>query len=257
MRKTSLVTLLMALALFVAPSVQAATAFADPQFDALWQAGEAITPNFWGPLAIASGPSMQDYKEAAGGKRLVQYFDKGRMELTNGQVTSGLLAKEMVTGQVQVGDSAFIALTPADIPIAGDPVGPGATFLDVYQASTHVLAEAPRRGTVNIIINDHKGRNFERADGFPTTGYDEVTKHNIFGKFADYRDKAGLSTIGYAISEPFITTPNVGGKATAVLVQIFERRTLTYNTNIYPGGVEMGNVGRQYFAWRNGGAQPS
>ncbi len=255
MRKTSLVTLLMALALFVAPSVQAATAFADPQFDALWHTGEAITPNFWGPLANASGPRMQDYKEAEAGKRFVQYFDKGRMELTNGQVTSGLLAKEMVTGQVQVGDSAFIPLTPADIPVAGDPAGQGATFLDVYGARAEVLAEVPPAtgGKVHIFLYNHKSTTYD-DHRLLTTGYDDATKHNIYVRFVDYRNKAGLSTIGYAISEPFFTLADVGGEQTLVLVQIFERRTLTDTRN---GAVEMGNVGRQYFAWRNGGAQPS
>ncbi len=258
MRKTSLVTLLMALALFVAPSVQAATAFADPQFDALWHTGEAITPNFWGPLVNASGSRTQEYKDAAGGKRIVQYFDKGRMELTNGQVTSGLLAKEMVMGQIQTGDSTFTALMPANIPVAGDPNGQGATFIDVYGARTLILAEVPRDtgGSVHLAIKNHKGVNLKPVDGLATTGYDDATKHNIYSKFVDYRDKAGLSTIGYAISEPFLSYFDVGGKPSMypVVVQIFERRILTYDLI---GNVEMGNVGRQYFAWRNNGAQLS
>jgi len=255
MRKTSLVTLLMALALFVAPSVQAATAFADPQFDALWHTGEAITPNFWGPLVNASGSRTQEYKDAAGGKRIVQYFDKGRMELTNGQVTSGLLAKEMVMGQIQTGDSTFTALMPANIPVAGDPNGQGATFIDVYGARTLILAEVPRDtgGSVHLAINNHKGVTL-KVEGFSTTGYDDATKHNIYNKFVGYRDKAGLSTIGYAISEPFFSHFDVGGQERDVLVQFFERRILTYDLI---GNVEMGNVGRQYFTWRNNGAQLS
>ncbi len=64
--------------------VPAASSFADPAFRAQWQAGEALSPNFWGPLATATDGQQEPYKEAAGGQRLVQYFDKGRMELTNG-----------------------------------------------------------------------------------------------------------------------------------------------------------------------------
>jgi hypothetical protein len=87
----------------------AATGFADPRFQQQWQQGEALTPNFWGPLSIAKEGQQEPYKEAQGGSRLVQYFDKGRMELTNGAVTNGLLATEIVKGQVQIGDATFQA----------------------------------------------------------------------------------------------------------------------------------------------------
>lgn len=64
-----------------------------------WQAGEACTPNFWGPLTTARDGQAEPYVEGTyngtSGQRLVQYFDKARMELTNpatSVVTSGLLA---------------------------------------------------------------------------------------------------------------------------------------------------------------------
>ena len=46
----------------------------------------------------------------------------------------------------------------------------------------------------------------------------------------------------------------VGGVERDVLLQCFERRCLTY-TPSNPDGwkVEMGNVGRHYYAWRYGG----
>src|SRR4051794_2903603 len=51
--------------LVVAPStLQAASSYADPLFKAQWEAGEAITPNFWGPLANAKDGQQEDYKEA-------------------------------------------------------------------------------------------------------------------------------------------------------------------------------------------------
>src|SRR5262245_47123770 len=76
----------------------AATSFANPAFQTQWQQGEAITPNLWGPLANAKDGQQEPYKEAPGGTRLVQYFDKGRMELTGGAVTNGLLATELIHG---------------------------------------------------------------------------------------------------------------------------------------------------------------
>src|SRR5690348_13056935 len=76
----------------VAP-VQAASDFASPAFAAQWKRDESVVTNFWGPLKSALDPMREQYKEASGGKRTVQYFDKGRMELSpGGEITNGLLA---------------------------------------------------------------------------------------------------------------------------------------------------------------------
>ncbi|HET9017630.1 MAG TPA: peptidase domain-containing protein, partial [Thermomicrobiaceae bacterium] len=58
---------------------------------------------------------------------------------------------------------------------------------------------------------------------------------------------------GYPITEAYWTTVKVGGVAKRVLVQVFERRVLTY-TPSNPAGwqVESGNVGLQYHQWRYG-----
>src|SRR4051794_24732798 len=53
-----------------------------------WNDVEPKSPNFWGP---ADQPAVQEaYAEATGGERLVQYFDKARMEQTTagGAVTN-------------------------------------------------------------------------------------------------------------------------------------------------------------------------
>ena len=100
MRRFALVVGLLALVVAtVLPHMtgDAASSFADPKFQQQWEQGEAITPNFWGPLMTAREGQKEPYKEAEGGQRLVQYFDKGRMELTNSTVTNGLLATEMIT----------------------------------------------------------------------------------------------------------------------------------------------------------------
>ncbi|MHB8647737.1 MAG: hypothetical protein ACYDAR_18300 [Thermomicrobiales bacterium] len=85
--------------------------------------------------------------------------------------------------------------------------------------------------------------------------YDLATQHNVPGVFADYRDRAGLATIGFAISEPFGANVKVGGVQKGVLIQVFERRVLTY-TQDNPAAfqVEMGNIGQHYFQWRYSGA---
>jgi Tol biopolymer transport system component len=59
--------------------------------------------------------------------------------------------------------------------------------------------------------------------------------------------------MGYPITEPYWVTAKVGGVQRNVLVQLFERRVLTFTPN-NPAGwqVEMGNVGRAYAAWALG-----
>ena len=75
----------------------------------------------WGPAPLASG--MEPYADApdGSGMRLVQYFDKSRMEINNPNgdksnpfyVTNGLLTVELISGQMQIGDFTFENRKPA------------------------------------------------------------------------------------------------------------------------------------------------
>jgi hypothetical protein len=239
-------------------NVGASTEFGAPGFRTAYYAGESLTPNFWGPLDHASDPRTQDYREAAGGERTVQYFDKGRMELTNGQVTFGLLATEMVTGRIQVGDNAFIPLAPSQTPVAGDEDGSGPTYETIYENRAALLDPKPVRTgyEINALFDEDNQLNLvdaKRGSGvLALTGYDATTKHNVISPFTDFRNLVGFSTVGLAISEPFAAYFTVGGVQRAVAVQVFERRILTYTEdNPYLYRVEMGNIGRHYFYWRN------
>ncbi len=241
----------------------AASSFADPKFQAQWQQGEAITPNFWGPLANAHDGQQEPYKEAAGGQRLVQYFDKGRMELTNGMVTNGLLATELVKGQVQVGDNTFQSKDAPAIPIAGDPDNPGPTYAHIAAKGKALFDAAPEQ-TGNYAqaavsaTGDISVSNATPSDAATFTDFDAPTQHNVPRAFADYRAKAGLLTIGYAISEPFTAMVKVAGQQRQVLVQVFQRRVLTYTaSNPAAFQVEMGNIGAHYYLWRYGSAPAS
>jgi len=244
-----------AASLFVTADVRAATGFADPRFRAAHAAGEAIVPNFWGPLDNATEPLMQMYN---GHERTVQYFDKGRMELTSGQLTFGLLATEMVTARIQLGDTMFAPAMPAPTPVAGDENGGGPTYATIYEHRGKILGATRNRvgqlpdyyfGSADQLTN---GSEVYGDDTYRLTRYDEVTKHNIIEPFAQYRDRVGFATIGYAISEPFGATFTVGGKKTAVGVQVFERRILTYTlTNTPAFRVEMSNIGQHYNRWRH------
>jgi len=237
-------------------SVHGSSGYADPAFLKQWQSGEAITPNFWGPLGTAQDGQQEPYKEAPGGQRLVQYFDKGRMELTNGTVTNGLLASEIVKGQVQVGVATFQSRPAPSIPIAGDPDNPGPTYAALATTAVGLLASASSQMGSSSFASISAGGVAKPADvtasGRAAIGaYDDATKHNVPGVFADYRDIAGVRAIGLAISEPFAATVKVAGNQKTVLVQVFERRVLTYTPDNPPAfQVEMGNIGQHYYQWR-------
>jgi len=247
-------------------NVGAASGFAHPAFQTQWQQGEAITPNFWGPLSLAQEGKNEPYAEGkladgTSGMRLVQYFDKARMELTNpttGVVTNGLLANELITGKLQVGDANFQQLPPAAIPIAGDPNNLGPTYAQLGTTAATLLAPATAKvgGFITTIVG---------ADGAVTDGggfagislspaisaYDSTTQHNVLSVFAYFRSKVGLASVGLATSEPFRTTVLIAGTPQSIIAQVFERRVLTYNNNnADPFKVEFGNIGQHYYTWR-------
>src|SRR5437762_598470 len=108
-----IINLLVLSAIFPLQSLQAED-FADPAFQAVWEksdkavaAGQVARPWLWGDAPFAT--KEEPYDEATTGARLVQYFDKSRMELTNPfgdknsqyYVTNGLLTKELVSGEMQ------------------------------------------------------------------------------------------------------------------------------------------------------------
>lgn len=60
-----------------------------------------------------------------------------------------------------------------------------------------------------------------------------------------------LFVFGFPVTEAVWVDATVGDLETPVLVQVFERRMLTYNPANPPAfQVEMGNVGRHYLQWR-------
>jgi hypothetical protein len=250
--------LLLCVALVVAATasvdVAAAQSFADPQFASVWNADESKVPNFWGPLGLASDGIQEPYN---GGTRLVQYFDKGRMELTNGQVTFGLLATQMVTGDIQQGDQSFRHVTPSLAKIAGDADGLGPSYRTIYDNRSQLLAQRDAKPGQEIGFLFDKNNalivspNPANPGGPLANGpYDATTQHNVLAAFADYRAQAGVAAIGLAISEPFAAYFTVGGVERAIAVQVFERRVLTYTEGNPPAfRVEMGNIGRHFFDW--------
>jgi hypothetical protein len=67
-----------------------------------------------------------------------------------------------------------------------------------------------------------------------------------YGQIVDW-----LSVFGLPLTDAYWARAVVGGVEKDVLVQLFERRVLTFTPqNPDPFKVEMGNVGRHYVKWR-------
>ena len=271
----------------------AAPGFGDTGFENTWNRVDKPVQDLpgvgrgytWGPPAPNAGNiSTEPYNGAA---RKVQYFDKARMEINNPggnpndlfYVTTGLLVKELVTGNRQDGDSAFTALPPSQVQVAGDTNEGGANPLaPTYASFRFVGTFFEKENSVGKMSGQPITAWLERS-GLVSSGlvpeqrllkgYDEVTGHNIADVFEDYGNLNGpiwngsafvngsvffglpLYVFGRPITEPYWVRTVVRGEMQDVLVQLFERRVLTY-TPSNPDGfkVEMGNVGQHYYRWR-------
>jgi hypothetical protein len=267
----------------------ATTAFADPAFARAWEradgpvaGGSAGRGWTWGPAGFAT--LHEPYAQSAGGTRLVQYFDKARMEINNPQadptspfyVTNGLLVVELISGRVQVGDEAYdpTAYPPAQVPVAGDVDSPDVPTYGSLAGVASLAGEhrAPdRAGQVISETLNRAGQVGQAGDraalGLRLGNYQPGTGHNIADVFWRFMTAPGpisvggtlqtgpifdwVSTLGYPITEPYWIQARVAGQDQWLLLQAFQRRVLTYNAANAPAWqVEMGNVGRHYYDWR-------
>ncbi|MEZ4571536.1 MAG: hypothetical protein R2849_14630 [Thermomicrobiales bacterium] len=193
-------------------------------------------------------------------------------------VTTGLLATELITGNMQTGPSSYIQQGPSDVPVAGDiddALAPTyATFGTVLDAPALPVESSP--GVLSVIVQSINRNGTVSSDPAwgdyqVTTSYlDTVTNHTIAGPFWEFMNASGTIyqngefvsgqffqnpyfATGRPITEAYWSTVNVGGVATDVLIQCFERRCLTYTPSNLPGWqVEAGNVGLHYYIWRYG-----
>ena len=240
-------------------------------------AGRATRTWMWGPEPFTA-PLREPYADAPGGFRLVQYFDKTRMEITNPTsdrnspwyVTNGLLAKELVTGQLQLGDTKFEPHPPAQVNVAGDaddPDGP------TYASFTALLSYQPfPTGSTIIQTVDRAGNVGSNPDlasyGVTAAYYVPETNHTVASVFWDFMNSHGLVYVswhyrddalfanpfyatGFPLTEAYWAQVRVAGVQQWVLIQVFERRVLTYTPKNPEGWkVEAGNVGQHYYRWR-------
>jgi hypothetical protein len=246
-------------------------------------AGQVSRTWMWGPEAFTTALS-EPYWDSPGGWRQVQYFDKSRMEISdpNGDagsiwyVTNGLLARELMTGDIALSDGEItLFASPANVNVAGDgddPDGPTyATFealmgAQPYPAGQAISATVDRAGNV--------GEDAALASmGVTAQQYVAATNHMVASPFWAFMNSSGTVWDGSAYSDgplfqdPYFATGlplteaywaevRVAGVQQQVLIQVFERRVLTYTpNNASEWRVEAGNVGRHYYDWRYGELQ--
>jgi hypothetical protein len=292
-----LIALIPVLTLFSqAQPAEAQTLSLDPNMDQVWKRTDLPVANgtaqrtwIWGPKAFDI--RQEDYAESPGNKRLVAYFDKTRMEINNPSgdrsskwfVTNGLLVKELISGQQQVGDNKLVAYLPAEVPAAGDlsgnPNSPTyASLFGVTSLAPGLNAATNRVGqsvTATIDREGKVGEDLRFANKVSLAYFDTNLGHNIPNVFWDYFQKTGpvvdnngksstgqvvdwTFAMGLPITEPYWARVKVGGQEKDVLIQAFERRVLTYTPDNTPDWrVEMGNVGLHYYQWRSQTSQPN
>lgn len=265
------------------------TGFAQPEFASVWQRTDGPVANgqvarswTWGP---APGASLSEpFAQASGGKRTVQYYDKARMEVNDAatpanspwRVTTGLLVNEMVTGRIQVGEMQFLLEKPSDQVVAGDVnIADNPRYVDFDGVLSTV---APDRTGQSVTGSLHSQSPPAQPGVARYSQFVVETKHNIADVFWTYLHQAGpvnapdgtqkteplfdwVYLMGYPVAEPYWCRVTVGGKTYSALVQLFQRRTLTYIADMPEGWkVQMGNVGQHYYTWRYGpgstGGQP-
>ncbi|MDQ2809153.1 MAG: PT domain-containing protein [Chloroflexota bacterium] len=272
----------------ISPAVaQTQAGFADAAFQRTWERTDRPVAEhtaadrswYWGPTPGFA--TQEAYKQGVGGTRLVQYFDKSRMEINNPNgdkssafyVTNGLLANELMTGRMQVGDSDFEQRCAADVPLASDGDDANAptyaTFGKLLANDKGNLVGQKASGVVDrggtVTVDASKGSDA----GAALVYFESRTGRNIPKVFWDFLNASGpiyqngqtvtgplnqpwYFASGLPLTEAYWANVKIAGKATDVLIQAFERRILTYVPayNGTPFAVQMGNVGQHYYAWR-------
>ncbi len=193
--------------------------------------------------------------------------------------TSGITTPASTTPGVSTSPSTSVSVTPSpSTPVPSAPatpgtVSPGGSANVPDSIGYGLLEKQPDRTNEQVITtlsrNGQVGLNnlLGAVDGANYVYWERTLGHNIPRIFWDFLNQSGpvyngkglvngkivdwVQTMGYPISDAYWVRTNVAGIARDVLVQLYERRILTY-TPSNPAGylVEMGNVGRHYYNWR-------
>ena len=263
--------------------------FADSAFQSTWVRTDQLVDEgtvkrsyYWGP--VPGFTTNEEYAEGPNGKHLVQYFDKSRMEINNPNgdknnpfyVTNGLLTVELISGNMQTGNNKYQFRYPAEINIAsdGDDTGAGTpTYASFRSVVNSYIVNTSRIGetivdTINRVGLVGSNNSFSNYN-VKYASFEAATKHNIPDVFWTFLNTTGPTikdgktvnarlsdpyfyATGFPIAEAYWASVKIAGKTnTAVLIQPYERRVLTYVPDAPEGfKVQMGNIGQHYYGWR-------
>jgi hypothetical protein len=164
-------------------------------------------------------------------------------------------------------------VTPTPTPTITQPPTPTSSNSGPPTTNDNLLEKQPDRTnekvTATLARNGQLGENslLGAVDGATYVYWERTLGHNIPKVFWDFLNQTGtvydgrglvngkvfdwVQTMGYPISDAYWVRTNVAGIPRDVMVQLYERRILTF-TPSNPAGfhVEMGNVGRHYHNWR-------
>lgn len=254
-----------------------------PPFAATWVTADEPVASFqtqrswlWGPYGYDL--RVEPYAQAEHGYRVVVYYDKSRMEITDPYgdrasdwfVTNGLVVNELISGQMQVGDNEFEQREPAEEPVAGDPTeNDGPTYASFTDLLDEDGLESDELVTQTLDQDGNVDQDQDLGDyDVETTAFVPETGYSIADVFWDYLNSSGplrdggeyvdgrifnptFFATGFPVTDPYWSRVTVNGDEKDVLIQCFERRCLTYTPENEPGWrVEMGNVGQHYYRWR-------
>lgn len=266
--------------------------FANAAFRAMWDrtdgpvaAGATLRPWIWGPAPGRTLP--EPFAGLPGNNHLVQYFDKGRMEINdpNGDprdpfyVTNGLLAVELISGQMQTGPDSYENRGPATINLGADADDATAPTYQSFNGVSNIPGAPNERrktdqtGQVVRTAIDRQGLTQPWPATHPDYGvriayFEPTTGHNVPNVFWDFLNAEAdifvegdlapgrlfepwFSVTGLPISEAYWSYVKVEGRYMDVLTQAFERRVLTFLPQLpTPFKVQMGNIGQHYYEWR-------
>lgn len=238
----------------------------------------------WGPEALS--PVIEEYDPVApDGVRRVQYFDKGRMQFTpypdvppgdDRYVESGLIVRELVSGRFQTGPDSYEEPGPATFSVSGDVGDAAAPTYASFAMLLDAAANPDGATLIQRIERDGSVSTDEGLGGFGVTAAYHVDvpglDHQIASPFWEFMTSGGMIyeyggfmegtlfadpffVLGFPITEAYWTRVLVAGQPADVLVQLFERRVLTYNpAKPTEWRVQFANAGAHYAQWRYGGS---
>jgi hypothetical protein len=196
----------------------------------------------------------------------------GKINLGNGQTSDVGAAKIPLVGPVKDTDRNVAARAANQPP--PDTLAP--TYADAASEAAKATKDYAGVPVTWMLLPGGKIEPFAEGTQPPATvlltGYDDGTKHNVADVFARWytqtfltspdgnpdhalkaqlRDNTAGLDPGHPLTDPFWVTVTVDGVDRLVLIQIFERWTLTYSPS-NPAGwqIELGNVGLHYYEWR-------